>query len=398
MRAKMFSCTVRSIRDEDKLEDGGVGVGAVLATGFTNELWIQTPALVCGIVEFRNISYDHWGSPSFGEGLGTALLGKLYSALWGVGFVVAATGAGLADDLQTKSPWLQPGFFIYGSVDGIDAHRNSGAGQIAHPLGSTASAITEQSLAFGNITGPYDLRVGAGYRPFGIEVRELGGFQWKSSANYGALGNIQLGSFSNFGTTNVTGSAISKFDSREADFRFQLVPWLTTFVGYRQLTMYDQADFTVVFPAFNALYDFNVPWKAQGAQIGAEARLFGPGTSWAPWPVFADVDARIGLLSVSGSTNFDLYPSTGGVFGPYGASFNEAEEVMSEFGASLGYQLGPNIELRAGYRFLSIPDAPFSGDYAAASTAAHTEDLLPGPRRLDLQMVTIGTRILLPAN
>jgi hypothetical protein len=71
---------------------------------------------------------------------------------------------------------------------------------------------------------------------------------------------------------------------------------------------------------------------------------------------------------------------------------------MSEFGASLGYRFGPDIELRAGYPFLSIPDAPFSGDYVAASTAAHSEDILPGPRRLDLQMVTIGARIQLSSN
>src|SRR5271155_1053812 len=48
-------------------------------------------------------------------------------------------------------------------------------------------------------------------------------------------------------------------------------------------------------------------------------------------------------------------------FRPLWGSFNETEGVLSEFGASLGYQFGPDIELRAGYHFLSIPDAPFSG-------------------------------------
>jgi opacity protein-like surface antigen len=289
------------------------------------------------------------------------------------------------------------GFFIDGSLDGVSAYRNNAGGVIAHTLFSTNPVATGQSLAYGQIVGPYDARLRVGYGPFGIEGRELGGFQWKAKASYGAAGDFQLGSFSNFGATNLTGAAVAKFESREVNLRFQALSWLTPFVGYRQIRMSDQDVLTVTFPAFSAPYDFDVPWEAEGAQIGAEARLFGPGTPWAPWPVFADVDARIGEFDVSGANRFNLTPSTGGSF-PNNVNFSRDSQVIYELGAALGYQLTQNIEIRAGYRFLAIPDAPFAAGYAAATTSAESVSATPSARTLDLQMATLGLRVMLPSN
>jgi hypothetical protein len=325
------------------------------------------------------------------------------AAFCGLGLLVVSAVAALADDASVNPPpppsppAIPTGFFIDGSFDGVSAYRNNADGVITHSLGSSHPIATGQSLAYGRILGPYDARLRAGYGPFGIEGRELGGFGWKAKADYGAPGNFQLGPFTNFGATNLTGAAAAKFESREANLRFQALPWLTPFVGYRQITMSDQDEFNVNFAAFTALYDFSVPWKAEGVQIGAEARLFGPGTPWAPWPVFADVDARIGDFNVSGSNKFGFYPSPGGSF-LGGSSFSREGQVIYELGASLGYQLTQNIEIRAGYRFLAIPDAPFAADYAIAATSAYSASVAPSPRTLDLQMVTLGLRMMLSAN
>ena len=131
-----------------------------------------------------------------------------------------------------------------------------------------------------------------------------------------------------------------------------------------------------------------------GWQFGAEVRLFGPGTPWQPGPFFADIDGRIGYYRVSANTDFTLVPSTGGLF--TGGNIFTRHGSIYEAGVTLGYQVTPNWEVRAGYRFLSIEDGLFVADYVVASTANSTQAAVPAPRRLDLHMATVGTRLIFP--
>jgi opacity protein-like surface antigen len=130
-------------------------------------------------------------------------------------------------------------------------------------------------------------------------------------------------------------------------------------------------------------------------QIGADVRLLGPGTTWQPGPFYFDVDGRIGLFQVSADTAFNLLPSTGGSF-PAGASFSKNNSLIYELGATLGYQLTPNWDVHVGYRWLSIADALFAGDYAVAANAQSSQNIVPNTRRFNLQMGTIGTRVTFP--
>jgi len=234
-----------------------------------------------------------------------------------------------------------------------------------------------------------------GYADWSVEGRYLTNLHWKETIPaVNAPGNVQIGSFSNFGATSLIGGAESKFDSWEANLRWQPLTWLTAFVGYREIKVSDSTQVTIQFPAFSALYTFSTPWKARGGQIGAEVRLFGPGTSWQPGGFFGDIDARVGYYNVKGDSIFSLLPSTGGSFN--GGATYSANALGYELGATFGYRISPNIELRAGYRYLSIENVLFANDYFAQATANATQNANPSPRNLTMQMATFGTRIMFP--
>lgn len=280
------------------------------------------------------------------------------------------------------------------STDEVYVHRNSASGQIIHPIGSTATLVDADQLSFGDVRSG-DHQIGGGYGPIGVEWRTLGTFNWTSKGfDLPNAGNLQLGPIANFGAIDLNGTAQSSFSSREFNFRVRVFPWLTVFAGKRTINIYDQTNFNVIFPAFSIAYPFDIPWTASGHQIGAELRLFGPGTPWEPGPFFGDVDIRAGSYSVSAVTNSDVVPSIGGSF-PGGSSYSQTGVKMYEYGGALGYRLGYNLEFRVGYRYMSIPDALFASDYAAASTAQGSQNIVPNPRALNIQMVTAGMRFML---
>jgi hypothetical protein len=315
--------------------------------------------------------------------------------------LAAAPGGAVAADMPTKAPLapapaVSSGLFVDASIDGVFVRRNSADGTIVIPIAAPGALISGQDFPFDRTVGGYDARLRVGYGQWGLEGRYLGGLRWNSAVpDLGAVGNFRLGSFSNFGATALSAADRSNFRSVEANLRWQPWTWLTPFAGYRQIKMFDESDFNVAFPAFTALYSFTVPWKAEGPQVGTEIRLFGPGTPWQPGPFFADVDGRIGYYHVSATTNFLLAPSTGGTF-TGGSTFSRSNSMIYELGATLGYQVTRNWEVRVGYRFISIADALTANDYAAAATAASTQAVVPNTRRLDLNMATIGTRIVFP--
>jgi hypothetical protein len=342
--------------------------------------------------------------------------GKIFSVLFAFGILLTATAVGHAGsteptlplppfDLKMQPlpppvkgpdvpPWLTR-FFVDVSGDALNVFRNNSDAQgLVVPTAGPGSIFSAQDFSYGHRVS-YDRQFRVGYDPIGFEYRALGGIQWNSPTyDAGAVGSVKIGSFSNFGATDLNGSGHSTFGSHEMNVRFRIFPWLTPFVGYRKLQMTDDLAYNITFPAFTAVYDYNIPWQAKGWQVGIDARLFGPGTPWEPGPFFGDIDARVGSFNVSATTNFNLLPSTGGSF-PAGSSYSQNNSRIYEVGGAVGYRFGSNLEIRAGYRALVVPNALFASDYAAASTAQNSQAIVPNPRRLTVQMATIGARFIL---
>ncbi len=313
---------------------------------------------------------------------------KRVSVACGVLSILVISGQAFASDAVT----LPSGFFVSGSIDGVLARRNTASGAIVVPTVGPGTIIDADDFSLKN-GGGADARLRVGYGQWSLEGRFLGNFQKDSGIpNLGAVGNVRIGSFSNFGATALSGSASTKMESWELNLRWQAQPWLTPFIGYRQLKLSDQTSLTITFPAFSALYNFSTPWLARGAQIGADIRLLGPGTTWQPGPFFFDLDARVGLFHVSADSAFLLLPSTGGGF-PGGSSFSKNTSLISEFGATLGYQLTPNWDIHTGYRLLIAQNVVTANDYAIAATAQSTQSAVPSGRQMNMNMFTVGTRL-----
>lgn len=299
----------------------------------------------------------------------------------------AASMPAFASDAVT----LPGGFFVSGSIDGVLAHRNTSSGPIVIPTAGPGTIVDADDFSLKNGSGA-DARLRIGYGQWSLEGRFLGNFQKDSAIpNLGAVGNVRIGSFSNFGATAFEGSASTKMQAWELNLRWQAQPWFTPFIGYRELKLSDHTALTITFPAFNAVYNFSTPWLARGVQIGADLRLLGPGTSWQPGPFFFDLDARVGLFHVSADSAFALLPSTGGSF-TGGSSFSKNASVISEFGATVGYQFTPNWDIHAGYRLLIAQNVVTANDYAVAATAQSTQSAVPSGHQMTMNMFTVGTR------
>jgi hypothetical protein len=92
---------------------------------------------------------------------------------------------------------------------------------------------------------------------------------------------------------------------------------------------------------------------------------------------------------------FSLVPSTGGLF-TAGAKFARDNSPIYELGVTAGYRFAPHMEVRVGYRRISIADAMLASDYAAAATTQSNNSAVPNTRRLNLDMMTVGGRFEFP--
>lgn len=304
---------------------------------------------------------------------------------------VIFTFEGVLADSARVNAGIPDGFFVSGSFDGMNISRSNISGPIAVPVAGTGTVIDANDLRFSDRWG-YDARLRAGIGMWSVEGRYLQSSTWNSNlGDLGAVGNVRIGSFSNFGATALSANADSKLQSWEFNLRGQVLPWLTPFIGYREFKTSDRTNLDIAFPAFTALYTFDVPWKAQGVQIGADVHLIGRGTTWQPGPFYVDLDGRAGLYRVRANPDFNLLPSTGGSF-PAGTSFSKSSSPIYEVGATVGYEITSNWDIHLGYRLISIQDAMSANGYAISSTANSSQTAVPNRERLNLNMFTIGTR------
>ena len=104
------------------------------------------------------------------------------------------------------------------------------------------------------------------FRDNSVEVRYFGGFDWASDVNYGAAGNIQLGSIANFGATGLTASDNTFLNSIEIEAAAS--PWRSHHAARRWarwLGLRDDLQYQVTFPAFGVAYEWNVDNRLLGA-------------------------------------------------------------------------------------------------------------------------------------
>lgn len=297
-----------------------------------------------------------------------------------------------------SAPPLNSGWFVDGSIDGAVTRRNSSEAVI----GSTDAGATfgASDLGFGQADA-FDVRARAGYGPISVEGRYLGDFNWKSQTTAATGGRLTIKfadpvSFN--GATQASAFDHSRLDSRELNLRFQAAAWFAPFIGYREIRTSDQTIFniTTLRSSSAETAGLSAPWKAAGFQVGAVARLFGPETPWLSTPLFADVDVRAGYFDATGTVNSWLGAS--GVLYTDQSTVNRSDIPIYELGATIGYRVTSNLELRAGYRYLAIADAMFANDNFARSNAITGASFVPATRRLDLQMATIGFQLMLPPN
>lgn len=194
------------------------------------------------------------------------------------------------------------------------------------------------------------------------ELRYFGALDWDAADAYGAVGNVRIGSFSNFGATNLTARYRSSLDSAELNTIHPLSSRFSWLAGFRWLELSDTLTSTITFPAFSADYNWHETNHLYGAQLGGLFHFARPSDRLTFDSVF-----KAGVYGNDANNDFTLLPSTGGQFdGGLGGS---SVAFVGEIGITGVYQLTEHIALRGGYQTLWISGVALASDNMANATA-----------------------------
>lgn len=301
---------------------------------------------------------------------------------------VASSSAWAADAVQ--APATLGG--IYFSGDFVYAFRSTSGGgdALIVPTGGPGNILTAGQFETKGASGA-DVRLGFMGDTYGIEGRFFGGFNWKDDVALGAVGNVRIGSFSNFGATNLDTSISSKLNTAELNARAALMPDLTVFAGVRYMNLDDAFQGDIAFPAFTAVYEWRAHTTGWGPQVGVEGKFKLADSANYEW-AYLKGDARIGYLFTSAQNDFSLRPSTGGLFEAHGK--DKGGTVAAELGVTLGHDFTPNFGIEAGYRALLVPKVVTGTGLLANATATSTNISSDEPtNRLLVQAFTIGAHL-----
>ena len=313
---------------------------------------------------------------------------RLLTLLLGVVSLGSAGSAWAADAVQV--PTSLGG--IYFSGDFVYAFRSIGGGgnALIVPTGGSGSILTNGQFDPGGASGA-DVRLGWMGDTYGIEGRFFGGFDWKDDVALGAVGNVRIGSFSNFGATNLDTSIGSKLNTAELNVRAALMPDLTVFGGVRYMDLDDTFQGDIAFPAFTATYLWQAHTIGWGPQVGLEGKFKLTDSANYEW-AYLKGDARIGYLFTSAQNDFSLRPSTGGLFEDHGK--DKDGTMVAELGVAVGHDFTPNFGLEVGYRALFLPKV-VTGTGLLANATARSDNITdnePTDRML-VQAFTIGAHL-----
>lgn len=198
------------------------------------------------------------------------------------------------------------------------------------------------------------------------ELRYFGALDWDAADAYGAVGNVRIGSFSNFGATNLTSRYTSSLDSVEINLIHPRSSRFSYLAGFRRVELGDDLTTNIVFPAFNADYNWHETNHLYGAQLGGLFHFARPSDRLTFDSVF-----KAGIFGNDANNDFTLTPSTGGQFdGGLGGS---SVAFVGEIGITGVYQLTKHVALRGGYQTLWISGVALASDNMANATALSSQ-------------------------
>ncbi len=270
-------------------------------------------------------------------------------------------------DLGTPDCGCDPVWTVTG--DAVFMGRSIGnSEQIIHPVGGSTTVSDGSDFHFDFSTGTeitIDRQLAGGNS---IELRYLGDLNWATpTVNYGAVGNVQIGSIANFGATDLTANDATRLNSAEINWLHPVIDRITFLAGARWLDLHDELQYHITFPAFNALYDWNESNRLYGGQLGAKVALWN-----LEGPFSIDAVFKAGVFANSVDNNFNLLPSTGGSF-PGGAT-GTATSFLGEIDLMAMYRFTAHLALQGGYQVLWLDRLSLATDEAATATANSTQN------------------------
>jgi len=202
-----------------------------------------------------------------------------------------------------------------------------------------------------------------------IEMRYFGALNWTDIQPYGAVGNVRIGSFSNFGATDLFARYASRLNSTEVNWLGPISDRITVVGGFRAIALHDVLNYHITFPAFTADYNWNVDNHLYGGQIGTYLALWN-----LDGPFTVNAGLKAGAYSNLADNDFFLRPSTGGLF--TGGRSIQRPAFVGDVNVTAAYQLTNHIALRGGYQLLWLEHVALASDQLAASTAASTQAVI----------------------
>jgi hypothetical protein len=187
---------------------------------------------------------------------------------------------------------------------------------------------------------------------------------------YGAVGNVRIGSFSNFGATALTATRyLTSLHSSELNHVQTVNPRCDFLLGFRWIELSDDLNYNIVFPAFNADYNWQENNHMYGAQTGTRLQLWELNS---PLQMLATLKA--GIYGNVADNDFTLRPSTGGQFD--GGGFDTQLAFVGEINFVSSYQVTQSVSVYGGYQVLWLDGVALASDALAASTAASSQAVI----------------------
>lgn len=183
---------------------------------------------------------------------------------------------------------------------------------------------------------------------------------------YGAVGNVRIGSFSNFGATALTGGDLTSLHSTEVNWLHPMGDRCTFLAGFRWIELHDDLTYNIVFPAFNANYKWDENNHLYGAQTGMILNLWNLNS-----PFKLDAGLKAGIYGNVADNAFSLVPSTGGFFG--GGGHENDAAFAGEIDVTGAYCITDHIAIRGGYQVLWLDGLALATNQAANATAHSTQ-------------------------
>jgi hypothetical protein len=230
---------------------------------------------------------------------------------------------------------------------------------LVRPLGGLIDISTGNDFDMGYAGGPdvsIERRLGNG--PNSIEARFLGGLEWNSLHQYGAMGDIQIGPINIPLTLDVNANYQSKLNSTEINWRHQRSDRVTWLTGFRIIELHEELAYDVDFIVPNLTgVNWNTDNHLYGGQVGADLALWRLN---APLSINGLFKAGIYGNDADNDFTFDVL---GNPLLDGGANSNPVAFV-GEIGLTTAYQVTPHFALRGGYQLLWISGVALAAEQA----------------------------------